>query len=394
MQFTDAVTVSGTRRTAEGYLIADANAVRSGIQLYAGSEVGKPELPVVRVYRAEDQVRDVNSLRSFSHAPVTLDHPTELVTADNWKALAVGEVSTEAAWDGSRIRLPLILKDGAAIKEVEAGKRELSAGYTCDLVWEAGKTPSGEAYDARQTNIRANHVAIVDRGRAGSECRIGDADRHVWGPAPITPTPEKETRAMSDALRTVVVDGLSVTTTDQGAQAITKLMKDLESSAAKLVDAEKAHHAKLADVDKAHADAIKLKDTELAKKDAEIDGLKAKVLSDADLDKRVAARAELIGKAKAVAKDVKTDGLSDAAIRKAAVTAVLGDVDMAGKTDAYIDARFDILVEDAAKAKPDAFRQAVQQGVQPVVDGSAATTAHKAMTDHLQSAWQNSKGAA
>ncbi len=188
MQFTDAVTVTGTRRTAEGYLIADANAVRTGIQLYAGSEVGKPEMPVVRVYRCEDQVRDANSLRSVSHAPVTIDHPAEMVSADNWKQLAVGEVSTEAAWDGNRIRLPLILKDKAAIDAVSAGKRELSAGYTCDLVWEAGKTPSGEAFDARKTNIRANHVAIVDCGRAGSECRIGDADRHAWGAARIHPS--------------------------------------------------------------------------------------------------------------------------------------------------------------------------------------------------------------
>lgn len=383
MQFTDALTVSGTRRTAEGYLIADANAVRTGIQLYAGTEVGKPEMQVVRVYRGEDQVRDANSLRSFSHAPVTIDHPAEMVSADNWKQLAVGEVSTEAAWDGNRIRLPLILKDKAAIDAVSAGKRELSAGYTCDLVWEAGRTPSGEAYDARQTNIRANHVAIVDHGRAGSECRIGDADRHAWGAAPITPTQEKETRAMSDALRTVVVDGLSVTTTDQGAQAIDKLQKALADSAAK-IETLSTDHAK----------ALAAKDADLAKAHAERDAEKAKVLSDADLDKRVAARADLIGKAKAIAKDVKTDGLSDADIRKAVVTAVRGADAVADKSQAYLDAAFDIIVDDAAKVKPDAFRDAVKGGIQPTTDTNAVTTAHKAMTDHLGSAWQNQKGAA
>jgi hypothetical protein len=87
-------------------------------------------------------------------------------------------------------------------------------------------------------------------------------------------------------------------------------------------------------------------------------------LDDADLDKRVAARADLITKAKAIAKDVKTDGLSDAAIRKAAVTAALGDAAVKDKADAYIDARFDILVEDARRpAAP--IRSARSSSVRP-----------------------------
>ncbi len=186
MQFTDTVAVSGTRRTADGYLIADAKAVRTGIQTYLGSEVGKPELAMVRVYRSEEEVRNVDSLRSFSHAPVTIDHPTVAVNAENWKDLAVGEVSTAAAWDGNRISLPLILKDAGAINAVIGGKRELSAGYVCELDWTAGVTADGQPYDAQQKNIRANHVAIVDRGRAGPECRIGDAaGPHKWGIAAI-----------------------------------------------------------------------------------------------------------------------------------------------------------------------------------------------------------------
>lgn len=131
-----------------------------------------------------------------------------------------------------------MVSDGPTIKLIEDGKRELSAGYTCDLDWTPGKTPSGEAYDAVQKNIRINHVAIVQRGRAGQQVRIGDASK--WGAAPIS-TMDKEKVTMSDALRTVVVDGLSVQTTDQGAQAIQKLQKDMESSAAKLVQMTADH---------------------------------------------------------------------------------------------------------------------------------------------------------
>lgn len=359
MQFTDAVVVAGTRRRDDGSLLADARIARTGIQLYAGFEVGKPDMAMVRVYRPGSEVFSQDTLKSAAHRPVTNDHPDDMVTADNWKEHAVGQTGDEITGEGIFIRVPLMVSDGATIRLIEDGKRELSAGYSCELDWTSGKTPGGEAYDAVQKNIRINHVAIVDAGRAGKQVRIGDGTGK-WGVAPILPTIDKETSVMDVTLRTVAVDGLSVSTTDQGAQAIAKLQKDLESSAAQITTLQ-ADHAK----------ALAAKDADLAKKDAEIDALKGKVLSDADLDKRVQDRGDLIAKAKAVAKDVKTEGLSDADIRKAAVTAALGDAAVKDKTDAYIDARFDILVEDMAKNKPDAFRAAVQTGIKPTGDAKS-----------------------
>ncbi|AEH79085.1 DUF2213 domain-containing protein [Sinorhizobium meliloti] len=361
MQFVDAAPIAGTRRTADGYLVADVRTARTGIQLYAGHEVGKPEMATVKVYRPEDQVFDKASLGSYAHKPVTNDHPDEAVTADNWKSLSVGQIGDEVARDGEFVRVPLIVMDGATISEIEGGKRELSAGYTCDLSWEPGTTPEGEKYDAIQKDIRINHVAIVQRGRAGSEARIGDG-AGKWGVSPVN-TQIADERIPKMDLRKILVDGLTVETTDQGAQAITKLQKDLESSAAKFADAEKAHQTALA-----------AKDAELAKKDAEIDALKGKILSDADLDKRVQARADLITKAHTIAKDVKTEGLSDPAIRKAVVVAKLGDAAVADKSEAYIDARFDMLVEDASKNGADPFRTVVQQGLSQVSDADKGVT--------------------
>jgi hypothetical protein len=371
MQFTDAVAVEGKpRRSADGYLIATAKCVRAGIQLYLGDEVGKPEMKVVRVYRAPEQVSDVASLQTFSHAPITVDHPAELVTADNVKALAVGEVSTAAKWDGEWVTLPLIVKDAAAIQSVEGGKRELSAGYTCELEFTPGMTADGEAYDAIQTTIRINHLALVDRARAGSQARIGDG-AITWGAAPIPPNTDKEPQSMTDALRTVIVDGLSVSTTDQGAQAITTLLQRIADAATKATQTDTAHAAVVEGLNK-----------QLATKDAEIDSLKAKIVDAAALDKLVASRAALVTVAKAIAKDVKTDGLTDAAIRRAVVTAKLGDAAVKDKPDAYVDARFEILAEDAAKAQPDAFRDALAGGLtttdadlKPVQDAYAAMVA-------------------
>ena len=161
---------------------------------------------------------------------------------------------------------------------------------------------------------------------------------------------------MADAIqtRTVLIDGLSVVTTDAGAQALEKLQKTI-------TDGQTALTAMTVTLD--------AKDAELAAKDAKIADMTKSVLSDADLDAKVAARADLIGKAKAIAKDVATTGLSDAAIRKAAVVAVLGDAALTGKSDAYIDARFDILSEDAAKGDPVA--DALKTGVTVATDARA-----------------------
>lgn len=378
MQFTDFATVAGTRRTTDGYLVAEVRTARTGIQDYAGHEVGKPDMPVVKVYRPADQVFARESLGSYAHKPVTNDHPDEAVSAANWKDLAVGQIGDEVARDGEFVRIPLVVMDAAAIKVIDEGKRELSAGYTCDLAWEPGTTPEGEKYDAIQKDIRINHVAIVQRGRAGSQARIGDGVRS-WGAAPVTSDQKpKEEKIMT--LKTVTVDGIPVEVTDQGATVIATLQSRLADAVSKMTATETAHQTALA-----------AKDAALAKKDAELDATKAKVLSDADLDKRVQARGDLIATAKVIAKDAKTEGLSDAAIRKAVVTAKIGDAAVAGKSDAYIDARFDTLVEDAAKNPSDPFRSAVKQGLTSDADLTDSNKAYEAMLARDRNAWMGNQ---
>jgi hypothetical protein len=135
-------------------------------------------------------------------------------------------------------------------------------------------------------------------------------------------------------------------------------------------------NASMATADAEHVKALAAKDAELAMKDAQIEDLNKKVISDADLDKRVQDRADLVSVAKSIAGDVKVEGLTDSAIRKAVVVAKFGDAAVSGKSDAYVDARFDLLVEDAKKnISSDPFAAVVKDGI------SQATDADKAATD-------------
>lgn len=176
MQFNDRVSVnSGTNRTKDGYLAATARVARSGVQLYSGVEVGRPDLQTVRVFRPESEVFDDATMRSFAHRPMTLEHPSSQVNSSNWRDVAIGNTGGKVHRDGDYVVVDLAVMDEGSIKALEAGTRELSCGYNCELDFESGTTPSGEPYDAVQRKIRNNHVALVNKARGGSSLRVGDS---------------------------------------------------------------------------------------------------------------------------------------------------------------------------------------------------------------------------
>ncbi|WP_226780335.1 DUF2213 domain-containing protein [Oceaniglobus trochenteri] len=380
INFTDNAPITGMRQTADGYLVGEVRCARTGCQSYLGSELGLMDRATVTVYRPESAVFHKDSLATFAGKPVTIGHPSEQVTADNWRNHAVGDIGDEIARDGEFVKVPFRLMDAAAITAVQDGAREVSMGYTTPITMQDGVAPDGTPYQAVQSGpIRINHMAIVSKARGGDQLRIGDGahdggkDRARWGASPIT---DRKDVIMADAIntRTVLIDGLSVVTTDAGAQALEKLQGQITDAAKAMTDAE-AKHAK----------EIAAKDAAIAKAEAERDEAKGEVMSDADLDKRVAERADLIGKAKSIVADVKTDGIADAAIRKAVVVAKLGDT-MADKSEAYIDARFDILAEDADKADP--FADGMKGGLKPAIGANVADEAYAANLTYMQAAYR------
>lgn len=339
MRFLDSVTTGEPRITSDGYLVADVKAARTGIQLYTGAEVGRHDLDVVRVYRPESEVFHKDSLASYAHKPAVNGHPAEPVTANNWKDVATGQLGGDVVRDGDHVRVPLVLMDANAIEDYNNGRRDLSMGYTCKIDFERGVTDTGEEYDAVQRNIRINHISQEQQGRAGT-ARIGDS----WGAAPINDNATKK--------------GITPKTTKEGLMTTKtvvlgdKAVQVLAEDAAEVERFKDAAAKAMAGTESKHAQVLAAKDAELEKLQAQLDDAKSKILSDADIDVKAAARAELIATAKKIAPTAELAGLSDAAIRKTAVATRLGDAAIADKSDAYIDARFDILAEDTAPTDP------------------------------------------
>lgn len=348
MMIQDSLTLdaSGLTLTRDGFLVGEARVSRAGnVQQYRGSELGltgDDAGKMFGVYRDPDVVFDTASMMSLAGRPVTRRHPKEAVTAANWKDLAVGQMGGVVRRDGEHVVAPMAIMDAEAAKEVANGARSLSAGYTVDVVPAEGVTEDGTPYQFKQAGqLRFNHVAYLPENnpRAGNT-RVGDETRveDRGDPNANRQPPTHGDRRMT--LRTITVDGLPVETTDAGIAAIEKLRGLLDTSA-KALETAQADHTK----------AIAAKDADLAKKDAEIADLKGKVLDDAALDTVVAERAAVVAKAKALDANVVTDGKSNAEIKRA----VLGDA-AKDKSDAYVDAAFDLKTANVNDSVRDALR--------------------------------------
>lgn len=401
IRLTDSVELTGTRRTRDGYLAAQVRAGRTGIQLYGGAELGRPELASVRVFRSAEAVFDRAALATFAHRPVTVEHPSDAVTAANWKDHAVGMTGSDVIRDGDFVSVPMVLMDAEAITAVEQGKRELSWGYDCQIEWNPGTTPDGEAFDARMTSLRGNHLAVVDHARAGPDCRIGDAPRpRAADPATPSPTnlPKGERPMADETTRAVVLDGLTIRTNDAGAEAIARLQRQINDATAAHA-AVAADHQRIVDglngqvaaLGATHRTALEAKDGELAglraahataiqAKDGEIEALRA-ATDPAALDARVAQRAALVQQARRILGDAyDPTGRTDADVRRDAVTRAMGTAltDAANRSDAYFDAAFETVVALApaaavaprvADARPDPLRDALMRVPAQVGDG-------------------------
>lgn len=368
MSAADKATITGTRKTKDGYLVTEARVARGGnIQDYMGFEIGAPETQkIFKVWRPEDEVFKSGTLQTFAHRPVTMGHPPEGVTADNWRKEAVGMTGSEVVRDGEFVRVPMMISDAEAIAAIEAGTREISMGYDCELVMEAGTTPDGRAYDAFQRNHRMNHAAIVEAGRAGPQCRIGDQSR--------TQPQKKESKTM----KTVTIDGKAHEVADDVAVHIERLQAD----AAKTADTLKAAGATLDAAQKALADAKA--EAEASKKKAD-DAISALPTAD-KLIEMASSLSDAQGLAKKIAPDVDLKGLKTADdVRKAAVAKKLGDDAVKDRSADYIAATFDHLAAAAdAASDPLAAIVAAKAG-----DASAPSDARKKYLDETANAWKH-----
>ncbi len=200
--------------TPEGFLLCQAVPIaRTGTLVYDESELVNDDGPIVQggaggivtIERNPDEVFRAETIASFEGKPVTLSHPDDFVTPANWRELSMG--ITQNVRQGSDIESDLMLADllitdSVAIEEVRSGLRQVSCGYDAD--YEQLAVGRG-----RQMNIVGNHVALVERGRCGPRCAIGDSEvakttdakpKRTWRDRVMTAFRAKDEAALEEAL--------------------------------------------------------------------------------------------------------------------------------------------------------------------------------------------------
>lgn len=150
-----------------GYLRIDGVVAHVGILEYMDDDGS-----IIREFVPEETLFDEESLKSLAGAPVTLQHPPEMVTPSNYKEYSQGSVNGMPKRDGDNLVASMLVIGNEALHSVEYdGVSELSPGYSVDLDETPGEW-QGQKYDRVQRNRRYNHQAIVDAARGGSVCSL------------------------------------------------------------------------------------------------------------------------------------------------------------------------------------------------------------------------------
>lgn len=335
--------------TEQGFLRIPAVLTRTGVFDYR-----KADGTLIRELRHPDDVFEKASLESLRMAPVTDDHPSVFVDPENAKELTIGWLgdSIEVLED-RKVTSTVVVSDKKTIAKIDAGKVELSCGYTADLVDESG-VYEGQRYDLRQKNIRYNHVALVDRGRAGPEVRLRlDSDD-----ANMVESVKDEKLKEAPEMEKIKIDGKEYEVDKKVADAFNAFMKKTEDEMTKMKDGAKEK----ADLEKEKSDMAK--ELEKTKKDSQeaLDAIKAKLdhaekslnkkedsMNKDEILKLVKERKKIEDVAeKVLGTEAKMDS-SDLELMKAVIMKDDTTAQLEGQSEIYIKGRFDALAAEVAK---------------------------------------------
>jgi len=344
-------------RTPEGYLRCDASVARVGILEYP-----QPDGRVVREYRPPEEMSDPKALATFGGKAVTLEHPPEMLNAENTRQYAVGFTGTEVVYDQGFVRVVVTVTDREAIDAVLRGDAvEVSAGYEVDIDPTPGVTPDGQQYDAIQRNVRCNHLALTRRGRAGPEVRLHldkhpDSGRRTMAQLTL----DNATFEVPEAVAAAVTTHLRTRRRDQEEEEEKKMGSLLEGMGSRLERLEACSEKMRKDQEEMQLRLGQILDTlqqllarlemmlpaEGAEAEDEDDNEKMNVPPTETLDSLVEERFRVVAAARQILGDgYDWRGKSTDEIRKDALRSA--GISIEDRSLEYLRARFDALVETA-----------------------------------------------
>lgn len=125
-------------------------------------------------YRPAEELSKPDTVASINGLPVQLRHHAEFADAPA-RETRVGATGTDAEWRAPYLMNSLTIFDADAQKAINSGAlRELSMAYHYRPEMKAGEF-NGQHYDFIMRDIRGNHLALVEEGRAGADVLVYDS---------------------------------------------------------------------------------------------------------------------------------------------------------------------------------------------------------------------------
>lgn len=165
--------------TIDGHLVVTGcHITKANVCPYLGAEIPNSEalgLQPDKVYMLYRDAAEIQAAKdTYNRVPLMMQHVA--VHADEPQQFLVAGTLSNARFTHPYLDADLTIWTREGIDAVETGKqRELSCGYRYVPDMTPGTSPEGERYDGRMTQIVANHVALVEAGRAGPDVMVADA---------------------------------------------------------------------------------------------------------------------------------------------------------------------------------------------------------------------------
>ena len=159
----------------QDFLKARITIARPGVfPYYVQGGNGQPVLK--KRAKLPEDLFSADTLTSADGIPVTDGHPREngryiLLNNENYKDYSRGSISTPIVASDTLQANVTIYDKNLINKIVKDNIREASIGFIFKEAEKPG-TFNGETYDSEQKEMKINHVAIVPKGRAGSDVKI------------------------------------------------------------------------------------------------------------------------------------------------------------------------------------------------------------------------------
>jgi len=360
----------------DGFLTVDIAATRTGVMPYYDTMTGE----IINELKPPEEIFSDMTMNSLKGVPVTDRHPPVMVDSNNWMDFTKGTTHQDVRQEDSLLVISETVFDDNLIAYVKSGKKaQVSIGFRADLEEESGEF-DGEEYDRIQRNIKINHVAHVEQGRAGEnvKARIDSKDgkkRKIGYSLDLNKKEDKKdmdyikAEGLFDKLDLEEKPDFDMYIGDKMEENFTEWVDNFDLPV-KEVEVEKEDEVELVEVEigdetfkvaEEDAEDIKKKfdskEGKIDSKEDELETLRNRVdeLEDKDVEKIVQKRLNLIDTVREYIDGYDAKEKSSKEIKADLIKKLDEDFELEDKSDEYIEARFDGTIQALNKIKNDSY---------------------------------------